>query len=88
MQVNLLIDDNLLQQAMRVSGVTTTQEVMERALRMLIGQSIPTSYVADSPKQRKQPRQPGALAGHLKIAEDFDDPLPEEIMAAFRGERP
>jgi hypothetical protein len=36
MQVNLMIDDNLLQQAMQVSGVATTQEVIERALRMLI----------------------------------------------------
>jgi len=37
---------------------------------------------------RRQPRQPGLLKGKIWIAEDFDDPLPEEIMAAFRGERP
>jgi len=36
MQVNLMIDDNLLQQAMQVSGLTTTQEVMERALRSFV----------------------------------------------------
>jgi antitoxin (DNA-binding transcriptional repressor) of toxin-antitoxin stability system len=37
---------------------------------------------------RRKPREPGLLKGKIWIAEDFDDPLPEEIMAAFRGERP
>jgi prevent-host-death family protein len=35
-----------------------------------------------------RPRQPDLLKGRIWIANDFDDPLPEEIMAAFRGERP
>jgi prevent-host-death family protein len=39
-------------------------------------------------EQRREPRQPGLLKGKIWIADDFDDPLPEEIMAAFRGERP
>ena len=37
---------------------------------------------------RAEPRRPGLMKGKIWIAEDFDDPLPEEIMAAFRGERP
>jgi prevent-host-death family protein len=36
----------------------------------------------------REPRIPGLMKGKLWIAEDFDEPLPEEIMAAFRGERP
>jgi len=36
----------------------------------------------------KKPRQPGALAGRLKIADDFDAPLPESMASAFRGEQP
>jgi prevent-host-death family protein len=36
---------------------------------------------------RREPRKPGLMKGQIWIAEDFDDPLPEEIMAAFRGER-
>ena len=32
------------------------------------------------------PRRPDLLKGKIWIADDFDDPLPEEIMAAFRGE--
>ena len=37
---------------------------------------------------RREPRQPGLMKGKIWIADDFDDPLPEEILAAFRGERP
>ncbi len=37
---------------------------------------------------KREPRQPDLLKGQIWIAEDFDDPLPEEIMAAFRGECP
>jgi prevent-host-death family protein len=37
---------------------------------------------------RREPRRPGLMKGKIWIADDFDDPLPEEILAAFRGERP
>jgi prevent-host-death family protein len=37
---------------------------------------------------RREPRRPGLMKGQIWIADDFDEPLPEEIMAAFRGERP
>jgi prevent-host-death family protein len=36
----------------------------------------------------RERRIPGLMKGKLWIAEDFDEPLPEEIMEAFRGERP
>lgn len=32
-------------------------------------------------------RRPGAWRGRVRIAEDFDS-LPEDVSAAFRGERP
>ncbi len=35
-----------------------------------------------------KPRLPGRLKGKIRMADDFDAPLPEEIAAAFRGERP
>jgi prevent-host-death family protein len=38
--------------------------------------------------EERLPREPGALRGQIWIADDFDEPLPEEIAAAFRGERP
>ncbi len=34
-----------------------------------------------------EPRRPGRLKGKIRIAADFDAPLPDEIAAAFRGER-
>jgi len=33
----------------------------------------------------KKPRKPGAWKGRVVIAADFDAPLPEELLAAFRG---
>jgi prevent-host-death family protein len=35
-----------------------------------------------------EPRRPGRLKGKIRMADDFDAPLPEEIAAVFRGERP
>lgn len=34
-----------------------------------------------------EPRKPGRLKGRIRFSADFDEPLPEEILAAFRGER-
>ena len=33
----------------------------------------------------KQPRRLGILAGKIHVPDDFDDPLPDEIIAAFEG---
>jgi prevent-host-death family protein len=33
----------------------------------------------------KQPRSPGVWKGQVTIAEDFDDPLPPEILNGFLG---
>ena len=33
-----------------------------------------------------EPRKPERLKGRIRIAADFDEPLPEEILAGFRGE--
>ena len=37
--------------------------------------------------EQKKPRKPGGWEGRVRIAPDFDE-LPEDIAAAFRGERP
>lgn len=34
-----------------------------------------------------EPRRPGSLKGKIHMGPDFDEPLPDEILAAFRGER-
>jgi prevent-host-death family protein len=33
------------------------------------------------------PRRPGLLKGKLRIARNFDDPLPEDVIGAFEGRR-
>lgn len=33
-----------------------------------------------------EPRQPGRLKGKVRMAPDFDAPLPPDLAAAFRGE--
>jgi prevent-host-death family protein len=33
-----------------------------------------------------KPRQFGILKGKIQVADDFDAPLPEEILAAFEGD--
>ena len=39
------------------------------------------------PIAKEQPlRQPGALKGQIWAADDFDDPLPPEILRGFYGE--
>ena len=38
------------------------------------------------PMQTQKPvRKPGAMKGKIKIAADFDSPLPDDVQAAFEG---
>lgn len=39
-------------------------------------------------RKRTEPRTFGHRDGQFRIGDDFDDPLPPGIAAAFRGERP
>ncbi len=38
------------------------------------------------PLANPTPRRPGGWAGRARIAEDFDAPLPEQVLAAFEGD--
>jgi len=38
-------------------------------------------------EQRRAPRKLGALRGKIRVAADFDAPLPREILALFEGVR-
>jgi len=33
-----------------------------------------------------EPRRPGRLKGRIRVEPDFEEPLPDEILAVFRGE--
>lgn len=39
------------------------------------------------PARPRSPRRPGQWAGRVVIGSDFDEELPEDLTAAFRGER-
>lgn len=34
----------------------------------------------------REPRKPGSLKGLIRMSDDFDDPLPDAILASFYGE--
>lgn len=38
------------------------------------------------PLETTTPRRPGGWEGRVRIADDFDAPLPDEVIAAFEGE--
>jgi len=38
-------------------------------------------------KEKPSQRKPGSMKGKIRIASDFGD-LPDDVLAAFRGERP
>jgi hypothetical protein len=44
------------------------------------------SFLSMKHKKSKNLRQPGLLKGKIRMSENFDDPLPESVMSAFRGE--
>lgn len=38
------------------------------------------------PLEQKRVKRAGALKGQIHVPDDFDDPLPDDIMRAFEGE--
>lgn len=38
-------------------------------------------------RPQRSPRKLGALRGRIRIADDFDAPLPEDVLALFEGRR-
>lgn len=44
----------------------------------------PAAMLVPVPAQ-KATRKPGAMKGKIRIADDFDAPLPDDVQAAFEG---
>lgn len=68
---------------------TRLSELVERAAG---GEEIVITK-AGTPKARlvplrapAEPRRPGAWRGRVRIARDFDAPLPEAVLASFEGD--
>ena len=66
---------------------TNLSRLLERAAR---GEEINIAKsgrpIAKLVRVAAEPRKPGRLKGRIHSRPDFDAPLPEEVMAAFRGE--
>ncbi|MGK2859776.1 MAG: type II toxin-antitoxin system VapB family antitoxin [Thermoanaerobaculia bacterium] len=58
MRTNIVLDDELVDEALEVTGATTKKEVVHLALRELV--------------QRRKRRDMVELAGKLKLRDDFD----------------
>ncbi|HEX8361550.1 MAG TPA: type II toxin-antitoxin system prevent-host-death family antitoxin [Longimicrobium sp.] len=67
---------------------TRLSQLVERAAageEIIIAKSgRPVARLMPLPAPRA-PRTPGALRGQIRVADDFDDPLPPDILAAFTG---
>jgi prevent-host-death family protein len=37
------------------------------------------------PEKRREPRKPGSAKGQIWIADNFDDPLPDDLLDLFEG---
>lgn len=81
-----------------MSTIVSLQDAQERLSdlveRAAAGEEIiitvagrPTARLVPLQKTR-EPRQPGAWKGMIWVADDFDDPLPPDILAGFMGEDP
>ena len=81
MDITLSIDEDVFSRARQVA------KAMNKNINQLIQEYLLQLAVMENEEFNK-PRQPGALVGCLKIADDFDAPLPESIVSAFRGEQP
>jgi prevent-host-death family protein len=68
---------------------THLSELVERAAageEIIIAKAgKPRARLVPLPAERPQ-REPGLLKGQIWIADDFDDPLPPEILRGFMGE--
>lgn len=72
-------------------GVHEAKTHLSRLLeRVESGESIVItrrgSPVAELGPLTRKPRQPGRLKGRIRMAKDFDAPLPDEVLRTFEGE--
>ena len=69
---------------------THFSRLVERAMRgeeIVIGKAGKPVARLVPYREDRAPRVPGGWEGKVRIADDFDE-LPDEVAAAFRGERP
>ena len=55
---------------------------------ILCKRNVPIAEIRPLPKRRKKPRPIGLDKGKFEIPPEFYDPMPDEFLACFRGEKP
>lgn len=68
---------------------TQLSRLVERALageEVIIGRAGKGLVKLVPVKAESRLRSPGMWAGKVRIGDDFDDPLPDEILKAFNGD--
>jgi antitoxin (DNA-binding transcriptional repressor) of toxin-antitoxin stability system len=53
---------------------------------LLCKRNVPIAEIRPLPTERNKPRPVGLGKGTFQVPPDFFDPLPDEMVAAFRGE--
>lgn len=61
-----------------IEKVSAGEEVIIAKAGKPVAKLVPITSSGPTPK-------PGLLKGKMKIYDNFDDPLPEELLAAFEG---
>jgi len=69
---------------------THLSRLLDRAVRgeevVITRNGKPIARVVPA-QQRRAPRKLGALRGKVRVAADFDAPLPKKVLALFEGPR-
>jgi prevent-host-death family protein len=71
-----------------LSSLIAEAEAGEDVVIARAGKPVVRLVPVKAKTKKRIDRRPGQLKGKIWIGPDFDDPLPEEILAAFRGEKP
>ena len=64
------------------------KRLQEGEVILLCRRNKPIAEIRPLPPERKKPRPIGLDKGTFQIPPKFYEPLPEELLAPFRGERP
>ena len=89
MNITISIEDNLFKKAhyaAKSMNKTVEQLIYEYIRRFGNASDIKSESNDEQIFTYSCPREPGPLKGKIKIADNFDDPLPESIMSAFMGD--
>ena len=78
---------NIHEAKTNLSALIAKAEAGEAVLIARAGKPVVRLVPINSLDLKTPDRQPGFMKDEIWIGPDFDDPLPEEILAAFRGER-